>query len=291
MQVTRWLLAAALICGSCTSVLAIKGPSTAGPIGGTDMRTALFPPPGVYGGDAVLRVEAIDFVDGQGQLIPELREAHLARVIGGPFVVYIPDVDVFGGHIGFGAFFSYGQQCGHLIPTAPRPCQAGFGDPYFEAAWSRFFGKVRASRDPSAYPIAEGLAIRLGFGVVVPVGQYNAADVTTQALSTGTNIWDFAPNVAFTYTTPPIIADGTEVSAKLYWNNYLINPATQYSTGSLLNLDFAITEKIGRFQVGVAASMHSRWRTTSYSACRSHILSIGAVLAYDISEHAMSVKI
>ena len=100
MQVTRWLLAAALICVSRISVLAIEGPSTAGPIGGTDIRTALFPPPGLYGGGAALRVEAIDFVDGQGQAIPALREAHLTRVIGGPFVVYIPDVDVFGGHIG-----------------------------------------------------------------------------------------------------------------------------------------------------------------------------------------------
>jgi hypothetical protein len=298
MQITRWLLAAALICGSCTSVLAIEGPSTAGPIGGTDIRTALFPPPGLYGGGAALRVEAIDFVDGQGQAIPALRDAHLTRVIGGPFVVYIPDVQVFGGSIGVGAFFSYGQQCGRLFIAEPRPCQSGFGDPYVEAAWSRYFGTPRLSRDPSAYPIAEGLAIRLGFGVVVPVGQYNASDITTQALSTGTNIWDFAPNVAFTYTTRPIIAEGTEVSAKLYWNNYLTNPATQYSTGSLLNLDFAITERIGRFQFGVAGFYAFQLADDKLFGVpiapdgrRAEVLNIGPVLAYDMPEHAMSVKI
>ena len=64
------------------------------------------------------------------------------------------------------------------------------------------------------------------------------------------NVWDFAPNIAFTYTTPPIIAEGTEISAKLFWNNYLTNPATQYSTGTVINLDFAMSERIGRFQSG-----------------------------------------
>jgi hypothetical protein len=298
MQVARWLLAAALICGSCTSTLALEGPSTAGPVGGTDIRIALFPPPGLYGGGAILRVDAIDFVDGQGQPIPALRDAHLKRLIGGPFVVYIPDVNVLGGSIGFGAFFSYGQQCGKLFLTVPRPCQSGFGDPYFEMAWSRYFGTPRPSRDPGAYPIAEGLAIRLGFGVVVPIGQYNATDITTQALSTGTNIWDFAPNVAFTYTTHPIIAEGTEVSAKLYWNNYLTNPATQYSTGSLLNLDFAISERIGRFQIGVAGFYAFQVADDRLFGVRiepdgrrAEVLNLGAVLAYDMPEHAMSVKL
>ena len=56
----------------------------------------------------------------------------------------------------------------------------------------------------------------------------------------------------------PILAEGTEISAKLYWNNYLRNPETGCATGDLINIDFAITERIGRFQVGVAGSMHFR---------------------------------
>jgi hypothetical protein len=298
MRVANSILATALICGSCMSVLAVEGPSAAGPIGGTDLRVALLPPPGLYGGGAALGVAAFDFVDGQGQPIPALRDAYLKRVIGGPFVIYVPDVDVLGGRVGFGAFFAFGHQCGRLFAVEPRRCQSGFGDPYLEVAWSRYFGTPRPSRYPGAFPILEGLAVGLGFGVVVPVGQYNPTDFTTQALSTGTNIWDFAPNISLTYTTTPIIAEGTEFSAKFYWNNYLTNPATQYTTGDLLNVDFAVTERIGRFQLGIAGFYTFQVADDKLFGVpippdgrRAEALNLGGVLAYDMPEHAMSVKI
>jgi hypothetical protein len=298
MRVASFILAVAFVCACCAPALAVEGPSAAGPIGGTDLRVALLPPPGLYGGAAVLRVEAFDFVDGQGRPIPALRDAHLARVIGGPFVIYVPDLDVFGGRIGFGGFFAYGQQCGRLFSVESRRCQSGFGDPYLEAAWSRYFGTPRPSRYPGAYPIPEGLALAIGFGVVVPVGQYNPTNLTTQALSTGTNIWDFAPNIALTYVTPPVIAEGTEFSAKFYWNNYLTNPATQYTTGTLLNVDFAVTERIGRFQLGIAGFYTFQVADDELFGIpippdgrRAEVLNLGGVLAYDIPELAMSVKI
>ena len=298
MRLANRILVTALVYSSCTSALAVEGPSAAGPIGGTDLRVALLPPPGLYGGAAVLGVEAFDFVDGQGHPIPALRDAHLKRVIGGPFVLYVPDLDVFGGRVGVGAFFSYGRQCGRLFSAEPRRCQSGFGDPYFEVAWSRYFGTPRPSRHPGAFPIFEGLAVGVGFGVVVPVGQYNPTDLTTQALSTGTNIWDFAPNISLTYTTPPVIAEGTEFSAKFYWNNYLTNPATQYTTGSLLNVDFAVTERIGRIQLGIAGFYTFQIADDKLFGVpippdgrRAEVLNLGGVLAYDIPELAMSVKI
>ena len=298
MRVISWILAAALSCGFSTSGAAIEGPSAAGPIGGTDVRVALIPPAGLYGGGAVLTVRAFDFADGQGQSIPALSNGQLSRVIGGPFLFYVPDLDVAGGRIGFAGVFSDGQQCGRLFAFEQRRCQSGFGDPYFEVVWSRYFGKPRRSLDPTAYPIAEGLAVAIGFGVVVPVGQYNATTITTQALSTGTHIWDFAPNIAFTYTTPAILGDGTEVSAKLYWNSYLTNPATQYSSGSLLNLDFAVSERFGRFQAGFAGFYafqieddHLFGVRIPPDGRRAEVLNIGAVVVYDMPELAMSVKV
>jgi hypothetical protein len=100
-----------------------------------------------------------------------------------------------------------------LFQANPKLCQSGFGDPYLETQWSRFFGVVRPPRSPGALPIMQGLSIELGFGVVVPSGQYNSTDPTTRALSAGSNIWDYAPHIAFTYTSAPILADGTENSA------------------------------------------------------------------------------
>ena len=105
---------------------------------------------------------------------------------------------------------------------------------------------MRPSRYSDAPPVAEGLTIAAGFGTLVPTGRYDADDAATRALTIGNNIWDFAPSVAVTYMTPPILADGTEISAKLYWNNYLTNPDTDYSTGALINIDFAISERIFR---------------------------------------------
>jgi hypothetical protein len=46
MQGARFLVAAALICGASTPVFAVEGPAAAGPIGGTDIRSAVLPAPG-----------------------------------------------------------------------------------------------------------------------------------------------------------------------------------------------------------------------------------------------------
>ena len=283
---------------ACAPASAVEGPSAAGPIGGTDIRSANLPPPGLYGGAVVLAAVAFDFVDGHGNTIPALSEARLTRKVLGPFLLYVPDYQLFGGSIALGAFFPVGEQCGRLFAVIPKRCQGGFGDPYVELAWSRSFATPRPSRYPNAFPILEGLTIGAGFGVVIPIGQYNASDPTSQALSNGSNIWDFAPNVAVTYTTRPIIAEGTEFSAKLYWNNYLKNPTTQYSTGSLLNLDFAVSERIGRFQVGVTgfyavqvADDRQFGIPIAPDGRRVELLSLGGVVNYDMPEYGAVLKI
>jgi hypothetical protein len=144
------------------------------------------------------------------------------------------------------------------------------GDPYVEIDWSRSFGKFRPSKYARAAPILEGLTILAGFGVVFPAGTYNASDPTQQALSIGNSTWDFAPTFGHTYTTPPILAEGTEISVRFFWNNYLENPTTHYSAGDLLDLEFALTERIGRFQVGAAGFYFWHRRTTSYSGLWFH---------------------
>jgi hypothetical protein len=298
MSWVRVLLAAALICGACTPVVAVEGSTAAGPLGGTDIRSATLPPPGVYGGIIALGATAYDFVDGNGQVISALGDAHLNKVLAGPFAIYVPDVQVLGGSVGVAAIVPYGQECGHLFALSSSRCTVGHGDPYVELSWSRSFGRTRPSRFSDAFPIFEGLTILLGFGTVFPVGKYNAWDATTQGLTLGNNIWDFAPNVAFTYTTPPILAEGTEVSAKLYWNNYLTNPATHYSTGSLLNLDFAVSERIGRFQVGVAGFYAFQVADDKLDGVpippdgrRAEVLYLGGIIAYDMPELQAAVKI
>jgi hypothetical protein len=68
----------AIVMGSAR-VHALEGPTAAGPIGGTDIRQAILPPPGLYGGTVLLGAESFDFLDGQGHTIPALRTADLHK--------------------------------------------------------------------------------------------------------------------------------------------------------------------------------------------------------------------
>ena len=292
------LVVAAAIGFVSSALLAAEGSTVAGPIGGTDIRSAQLPPPGLYGGTIQLYAEAYKFFDGDGDLVPALSGLELARTRVAPFLLYVPNVQVFGGSIGFGGIVPAGTDCGRLFRTTPKRCIEGVADPYLEMAWSRFFGSVRPSQHPGAFPIAEGLTVAIGFGTVVPIGRYSAKDAATQGLTVGNNTWDFAPILGLTYTTRPILAEGTEFSARLYWNNYLKNPATQYSTGDLVNIDFAISERIGRFQVGIAGYYAFQVEDDRQFGVaippdgrRLEALTLGGVLAYDMPEHSASLKI
>lgn len=298
MRILRAVLAAAAISCAPAPSLAVEGSTVAGPIGGTDMRSSLPLPPGLYGGTIFLGAAAHQFTDGAGHVVPELADLALQRGRAGPFLIYVPDVKVLGGTVTAAGIVPGGIECGHLIDATPKRCITGVGDPYVELSWSRYFGTPRPSLFSGAYPILEGLAVSGGFGMVIPLGRYNATDATVQGLSIGNNIWDFAPIVGFTYTTRPIIAEGTEITARLFWNNYLPNPATQYATGSLLNVDFAVSEHIGRVQFGLAGFYATQIADDTQFGVplppdgrRMELLDLGGVAAYDLPEYGAAVKI
>jgi len=276
---------------------AVEGTTAAGPVGGSDVRVALLPPPGFYGGIAFFGGNAPRLVDGSGHDIPGL-SPHFTLKAASPFFLYVPDVKLFGGSIGVFGVLPYGANCGRFLAVQHWACAWGAGDPYFEIGWWRYFGTPRPSRFAGAFPILEGLAVSVGIGAVLPAGQYKVAQVTQQGIAVGHNIFDVAPSVAFTYTTPPIIAEATELSAKLYWNNYRINSATQYQTADLVTVDFALTERYGRFQLGVAGTYAFQFADDKQFGVkvppdghRSEVLLLGGIFVYDLPEYAMSMKI
>jgi hypothetical protein len=232
------------------------------------------------------------FYNGGGAPVAALDALDLQRFRIGPFLYYVPDVQVLDGSVGIGAIVPGGAECGRLFAFQPRRCIQGVGDPYAEIDWARFFGALRPSKYPGALPIAEGLTVLLGFGTVIPIGKYNVVDATGQGLTIGNNLWDFAPTAAFTYVTKPILADGTEFSAKLFVNNYLQNPATHYYTSRVIDIDYAVSEHIGRFQVGLAGFYAFQIERDKLFGTpippdgrKAEELSLGGVLAYDMPEH------
>jgi hypothetical protein len=288
---SRTSAVAALLFGLADPALAIEGNTAAGPIGGSDIRSAVLPPPGFYAGAVGLASSVDDIKNGNGQTVPGLDAIHLTATIAAPFFIYVPDVRVFDGSIALFGVLPGGKECGQLVSFVPRRCISGFGDPYFELAWSRSFGQLRPSRYPGALPIMEGLTLGLGVGVVLPVGKYDAQTQAANGITIGNNTFDIAPSLAVTYTTPPILVEGTEFSAKLYWNNYRTNPTTHYTAGSLIDIDFAVSEHIGRFQVGVAGFYAFQIEddrlfgvTVPPDGRQVRYMTLGGVLNYDLPE-------
>ena len=280
-----WAAAVAALWCLSTAALAVEGP-TAAPISGSDIRTAQLPPPGLYGGLASVYGVARHFYDGNGQEVPAKSGIDIARAYGAAFLLYVPDAQVFGGRVGLIGALRVGDVCGRLVAATPKNCTAGLGDPYVAMSWSRFFGGDHPSRFAGAPPVSEGLWLSFGFGAILPFGEYDATGAATYGTTVGHNVWTFAPTVAVTYTTPPLIADGTEFSARLYWNNYLANPTTNYTTGSALRIDFAVSELIGRVQAGVAGTYGFQIEDDKVSGVsvapdglRAEGLSLGPVLA------------
>src|SRR5215471_17194002 len=107
MRIAEAAFATAVCCASAPA-MAIEGSSAAGPIGGTDMRSSLPLPPGLYGGAVGLVAAAHQFTDGSGDVIPALSRLNLSRTRVGPFLIYVPDVKLLGGTIEVGGIVPAG---------------------------------------------------------------------------------------------------------------------------------------------------------------------------------------
>jgi hypothetical protein len=258
----------------------------------------MLPPPGLYGGVAAYHAQTMDFVDKNGNVVPALADAELSKSLGAPFFFYVPPATILGGSIAMWGYVPLSKVCGHLFSGTRDECDTGIGDGYVEFNWARSFVGPRASQYANAYPILEGLALIVGIGVSIPVGEYTAASPLRQVISPGSNIWDFAPTAGFTYTTPPILAEGTELSVRAYWNRYLENSETNYLTGDIINVDFALTEHIGPLQIGVAGYYATQVADDKLNGVRAppdgrqaEVFAIGGVAIYDLPQQGMSLKL
>jgi hypothetical protein len=293
-----WILVSICVGLSSTPCSAVEGATAAGPIGGSDIRSAILPSPGFYGGVVGLYNNVTQFHDGTGHPAPALNAVGLTDNIAGAFFLYVPDFKLFDGRIGLAGFVAGGQDCGQLVSAVPRRCtETGLADPYFELSWSRSFGQLRPPTVAGAFPIVQGLVLDFGIGAVLPIGNYNQQLQEMNGVTLGNNTFDLAPSVAVTYTTPPLIADGTEFSAKFYWDNYATNPITQYHASSLLDVDFALTEHIGRFQVGPAGFyVFQTGQDRQFGTVvppdgrRLEYMAVGGVINYDISEYNALIR-
>jgi hypothetical protein len=299
VQIVKCVRLALALCGllGCTASWAAEGTTVAGPIGGTDIRSAFLPPPGVYGALITSAASAYQLRDGAGQTRAGLDAVGIEARAVGAAVLFVPSFKLFDGSVGFLGVAGVGSLCGQIKSASPATCRTGFGDMYVETSWSRFFGFTRPSRESGALPIREGLAIGTGVGAVLPTGLYDSHIQASNGVTVGSNIVDVAPWIAVTYTTPPLLLEGTEFSSKIYLNNYARNPATDYVSGRNLDVDFAVSEHIGRWQVGVTGYYLRQFADDTRGGVvvapdgrRSEVLSLGGVINYDIPEARTAIK-
>ncbi len=255
-----------------------------GPIGGTDIRQAYLPPPGLYGIGV-----------GVGLTLPkywgagDTFDSRGTPILGGGGLLYVYDADFFGGKIASTVFESYADQ-NFGIKGAPKNRSVGFGDIYSDIfMWSRFFPSGDyAKQTKTGNVMPYGLQVMLGLGMNFPTGKYHASD----SVNVGSNIYTFSPSIALTYTRPSVFYDApghaTEFSARFFFNKYTKNHATDYLSGPTVSVDFAMTERVNQWQFGIAGTTYTQIADDTIGGTlhpnngnRASFLSLGPLVSYD----------
>ncbi len=251
-SIRLWLVPLALMsCLEAGSAEAVEGLAATGPIGGTDIRVALMPPPGLYGVGV-----GIGFPLGDLSLPSQTLPASGFGFNGGIGLLNVYDAKFLGGTLASSVFAGYQDLCFGLKGTGKKPCSAGAMDVYSDLMLWNFFipDEHTTASQETVFPIAYGLGIQAGFGVNFPTGAYDAKD----SVHVGSNVFDLAPNFSFTYTVPSILGPGlgqaTEFSGRASFNYYTENPDTNYQSGAIAALDFAVTQRWGNWQFGATGT-------------------------------------
>lgn len=264
---------------------ALEGAAPTGPIGGTDVRSALLPPPGLYGVAVGADVAMGDLYTPIGAI-----PASGSTLVGGGALLYVYDTSFLGGSIASSIYAGYEQQCYGVRQPGARTCVDGIIDIYSDLLlWSFFIpDKHSSGQQGGIFPIPYGLAIQFGVGVGFPTGPWNLGS----PLNVGANFYDIVPNIAFTYTIPSIFGlgagDATEFSTRIFHHFYTKNHDTNYKTGNILNIDWAITQRLDNWQFGLSGTYWSQVSNDEINGLmvgpdgnQAMGIAMGPVLSYD----------
>jgi hypothetical protein len=115
-----------------------------------------------------------------------------------------------------------------------------------------------------------------------PTGKYNKRDLANTSL----NHWALMQRVAGTYFNPKT---GFEVTGAAIYSVNWENPATNYETGNILNLEGAITQNFGA--LGVGAVGYAMIQTTGDSGAgarlgsfESRVYGAGPIVTYTLGQ-------
>jgi hypothetical protein len=303
----RYTLAAtALMIGSgfalsTRQAFAVEGGVYGAPLGGTDIRQAYLPPvPGLYGGVAGVTSNSPDYRDQNGN-VGSANPAFLHAQILGLGFLYEYNWKPAGFSLASSFQFNYIFE--HQALTVgntflhgnARGLQDSFSDLLFASKYLGLYGATPGDNPKLKY----GLTAAIALSAEIPIGNYNVSNF----VNPGKNTFITIPNIALTYLTKPAFVhfgDGTEISTRFFFDTNRRNSISGYQGGNLIDLDYAITERVGHFQGGVAGDYAQQLNgdhNTSYGlvAPGGDIyakVDIGPVLAYDdpVTQGTFKVK-
>ena len=210
-------LAAATIAACSGAVHSTEsGKDTVG-LGAEGVMAGALPPPGFYGLFYYNNYGANSFADSNGNsMIPGFRVRANAVI---PRLVYMTDVSVAGGLLGFYALFPLVSLSVHA--AGAHDSRTGLGDIPFAALLSWHNGNLH-------------WATAMEF--VAPSGSYDK----NRLANLGGNYFTFRPMAAITYSDPR----GFEASAKASYSINTRNDQTQYQSGDYLAMDYSLGYRV-----------------------------------------------
>lgn len=284
------IMAAALaisIFGLSGVAKASEGLTYGGPRGGTDINGAYLPEASGFYGIALLWGAAPNayYGDNGG---PGSLKFHGKAAVPGLGLLYVYPFKLAGGTLATSVLQIYAFQ--HMCVNGTCRTKEEWGDLYSDIImWSRYFGSRTSPQD-----LPYGLTVKAAFSMQFPTGKYREHSPTPSA---GFNIYRIIPNVALTYLTGPnAIGDGVELSTQIFYGMTTTNEATHYASGDTVDIDFAVSERTGRWQYGLAGTYAFQLQGDKRNGVevpggnKIGVVSLGPVVAYRIPSWKSVIK-
>ena len=240
--------------GSAGVANASEGFLYGGPTGSDAMDAAYLPPPGLYGFLVLGTAHSTSLYGNNAREITGLNfGVHgYAPTFG---LTYVYPFTLAGGSLASSILDNY--QSIHLTINNVPSHATGFGDLYVNfLSWSKHLGGADDGSKASA-ALPYGLTVKLAFSMQFPIGEYNAS----APVSVGYNTKFFSPNAAVSYLTgPSLLGDGTEFSLAIWYDIASENRVHAYKTGDVVDFDWAVSEHLGLWQIGLHGNYASQVR-------------------------------
>lgn len=298
-QVVVALSLSLCLLGGARSAFATAGATFGGPVGATDINNAYLPPPGFFGGLAEGYASSGELAGNKGAQTPASATVNVMAV----YLGYVYPFKIAGGSLASGIQPSYFSPY-HIQIGKDQPEQHldGWGDTYVDFLnWSRHIGPLFGERPPAPVPNQPpepyGLTVKAEYSMIFPTSAFDP----NRPFNSSGHTYFFIPNIAATYlTTPDFLGGGVEFDAHLFYDHQTKNRQIDYASGDIIDLDFAVAQRLGRWTVGGVGTWAiqlgpdragSQQTVVSPSGRFFETLRVGPLVKYDIPKWHSFIKL